>query len=500
MCRVPTKSGPIRILFLGGIAAVGVTVAHAVIAVWGFLVVTATIDVFLLPALAAGLAGYAAVKFARAPREVKANIPLAWKARFRWRSVMTSLRLTLSDHQIEISRNPFGPRIARGERVRKRQQRIHVPGVRIRPTASGFEAKVKTIPGVDRKAFEKQAEHLANVWRCERVSVAQPKPGRLTVRALRSDPLLAPLALTDAPASGDEPWKVWLGRDEHGADRWLDLRNVSGVCVGGQPGGGKSQAITSWETQLAPSPAVQLANVDGKGAGEFDDFADRAWITAGDDMDRMLAVLDELTGLMYERLATVRDFTGGKKNIWSVGVSAAWPLQFSVFDETQSFFDMPAAKALGKDAEKACAQAIKMGGELVRKGRSVGMCSMFSTQKPTSDSLPSSISANCALSVAFSLKTLDAAKATLGPDIGDYPSLSPVSLSLPDYAGVCVVSLRDGMSPFTRLRSPMVTEDQAAAAAMATAHLRTDPVVLLDQLPVPDLIPDDVSELEDAEA
>ena len=83
------------------------------------------------------------------------------------------------------------------------------------------------------------------------------------------------------------------------------------------------------------------------------------------------------------------------------------------------------------------------------------------------------------MSLAFSLKTLDAAKATLGQDVGNYPGVSPVTLSLPEYAGVAVATLKDGMVPFTRLRSPLVTEDQAAAAAMATAHLRTDPVVLL---------------------
>ena len=52
---------------------------------------------------------------------------------------------------------------------------------------------------------------------------------------------------------------------------------------------------------------------------------DRAWITAGDDMDRMLAVLEQLTGLMYERLATVRDFTGGRRTSgpWAFGRVAA---------------------------------------------------------------------------------------------------------------------------------------------------------------------------------
>lgn len=369
---------------------------------------------------------------------------------------------------------------------------VRHPRALILPTRHGVVARLKTVPGTGRAELEAAAEHISNSWKVCRVSVSQPKPGKLRVVGHVRDPLLEPLTLADAPSADVAcPHRVWLGRDEHGADRWLDLRNVSGVCVGGQPGGGKSQAITSWETQLAPSPAVQIANIDGKGAGEFDDFEPRAWITAGDDMDRMLAVLDQLTTLMYDRLASVRDFTGGKKNIWTVGVSPEWPLQFSVFDETQLFFDMPAAKALGKEQEKACAQAIKLASELVRKGRSVGMCSVFATQKPTGDSLPSSVAANCALSVAFSLKTLEAAKATLGPDIGDYPGVSPVSLQLPEYAGVCVVSQRDGMVPFTRLRSPMVTEDQAAAVVAASAHLRRDP-----RAAWPVGIPDDASSLE----
>ena len=103
------------------------------------------------------------------------------------------------------------------------------------------------------------------------------------------------------------------------------------------------------------------------------------------------------------------------------------------------------------------------------------LLTLLSTQKATSDSLPSSLSSNCALSMAFSLRTLDAAKAALGQDIGNYPTLSPVALSLPDYAGVAVVSLMDGMVPFTRIRSPLVTEDPAVRVAAATAGLRKDP-------------------------
>ena len=49
--------------------------------------------------------------------------------------------------------------------------------------------------------------------------------------------------------------------------------------------------------------------------------------------------------------------------------------------------------------------------------------------------------------------------------------------------------------PFTMLRSPMVTEDQAATVAAATAHLRRDPATLL-----PVHVPDDARELVNVDA
>ena len=399
----------------------------------------------------------------------------AFRAHVSWRWLCRNLGLGRPDSHV-ADRSKDG-------REATRPRLLH-PSVRISPDDFGIVATVRTVPGANRKAFEDSAEHFANAWGAARVSVSQPAPGRLEVRGMRHDPLLAPLGLGDGPASPD-PSCVWLGRDEHGEDRFLDLRNVSGVTVGGQPGGGKSQAITSWLTQLAPFPAVQMVTHDGKGAGEFADFAPRAWITGGESMDELLSTLETLTALMYERLGSVRDYTGGAKNIWTAGVTPEWPLILSVFDEVQTWFDLTAAKARGKDAEKDCVEAIRLASELVRKGRSTGFVSVFGTQKPTGDSCPTAITSNCPVCVAFSLKTLDAAKATLGADIGNYPSVSPVTLSLPEHAGVCVVTLKDGMTPFTKLRSPLVTEDQAAKVATETAGLRKDPCTLLP-VTVPD--------------
>jgi DNA segregation ATPase FtsK/SpoIIIE, S-DNA-T family len=448
------------VALVAAVAVLSIAVRFVLAHLWEFVAPPAAVVLVCLAA--------AVVRFARLDASGRRYWLSARWHRCHWRRLARNLNLGRPD--------------------KHRPSKVNHMKARFAPASFGWTVTAKTVHGVGRGQVEAASAHLADAWKCQRVAVTQDRPGRVQIRAMRRDVLLEGFGLEVAPSAC--PFRVWLGKDEHGADRFMDLRNVSGVCVGGQPGGGKSQAITSWETQLAPSPAVQFANVDGKGAGEFDDFAPRAWVTCGDSMDRFLATLESLSGLMYDRLRVVRDFTGGKKNIWTVGVSPEWPLQFSAFDETQSFFDMAIAKALGREREKQCAQAINLGSDLVRKGRSVGMCSVFATQKPTTDSLPSAITANCALSVAFSLKTLEAAKAALGADIGNYPALSPVALSLPEYAGVCVVTLRDGMNPFTRLRSPLVPEDQAAGVAADSAHLCRDPRAECRLA-----VPDDVSEL-----
>ena len=66
--------------------------------------------------------------------------------------------------------------------------------------------------------------------------------------------------------------------------------------------------------------------------------------------------------------------------------------------------------------------------------------------------------------------------------------LAGLTLASPAYAGCCTVSLRTGQDPFTRLRGPWVTEDEAASVAKAHAGLRRTPVV-------PVTVPDDAREL-----
>jgi len=421
-----------------------------------------------------------AVRVALLPSGARRYWPLARWYRLGWKRLACNLWLAYPDQH----------------RNRPESWRPGVtlyPRARFRPDPHGFTVSIRTIPGVGRLELEKSARFMADHWRAARVSVSQPGPGRLVLRAHRTDPLLEVLAMDRVPAgvfgSSVQPRMLYLGRDEHGDDRFADLANVPGICVGGMPGAGKSTEITAWLAQLAPSPAVQFALADGKNAGEFDDFADRAYVMAGDDLDEVIDLLEKQHGLMTDRLAAVRQVLG-VKNAWHVGATEAWSLAVTILDECQSYLDLTAVKG-DKQLEAKVRRCIFLASSLIRRGRSVMMLTIVATQKPTTDSLPSSIRDNCPISLCFPVKTTDAAAAALGTEIRKYESCSPAGLVLPDYTGVATVTLGTGKDPFTRLRGPWVTEDQAAAAASATAHLRRDPRAVL-----PVVVPDDASSLD----
>ena len=85
----------------------------------------------------------------------------------------------------------------------------------------------------------------------------------------------------------------------------------------------------------------------------------------------------------------------------------------TILDECQSYLDLTAVKG-DKQLEPKVRRCIFLTSSLIRRGRSVMMLTVPATQKPTTDSLPSSIRDNCPISLCFGVKTIDAAAATLG--------------------------------------------------------------------------------------
>lgn len=438
---------------------------------------TAFVLVLSLVPLALAVRGTWAVwRFARLAPDAKRNYPRAVWARIRWRWLAHNLGLAYEDkhRRARLGQLPIGTGVKLDPRA---VTKLRHPRAKIRPDAYGLVATVKTVPKVGRGDFEKNAEHIANAWACHRVQVSQPKPGRLIVRGLRTDPLTLPYSAEQAPlgvytgSNPVRPLRLYLGRDEWAADRWLTVPGLTGATIGGLPGYGKTSLVNSLLMQLAGMP-VKFVFIDGKGGGDYADWAGRSWIWTGDELAPAAAALEDVHAEMRSRFGTVLEETG-HRNAWRVGPTERFPLVVTVIDECHSFFDLEAVKG-DREAEQHVRTCRTLAAQLVKKGRSVLMLTLFITQKQTGDAIPTAIRDNCGFGASFAVRTKDAAVAGLGDHIREYPSYCPTTLQDPAYVGVCTASLRTGTDPFVRLRVPEVTEEAAAVRAAETARAPQD--------------------------
>lgn len=408
-----------------------------------------------------------------APRWLRHLPRAAWCA-LRWHHLTRNLMLAYPD--------------------KHRKGKTRRPRAIVHPSRYGVVARVRTVPGSGRAEFDQDAEHIADYWRVQRVSVTRPRPGRLLVTGLRHDPLLEHLGLEDAPAgtySGRDLTRLYVGRGESGQHRHMQVKDNTAVTVAGQPGSGKSVGINGLLLQWAPSPAAQFGTADGKSpvdGGDYEVWRPRAWRTCSDSREDTADMLSDACAVMRERLGRVAELTGSR-NAWHTGPTEDFPLFGIVLDECQRYLDVSVARR-DKELEKLILQIQQMAGDLVRQGRSVLMFLILATQRATVDSIPGQIRDNAALSLALAQKTVDASVAALGSQIRDYPSFLPTTLQGPEYTGCAVATMRTGQDPYTRLKLPGVTHADLEAAAAATAHLRKDP-----QLLMPVVVPDNAADL-----
>lgn len=414
------------------------------------------------------------VRFLLAPWTVKAHYPLYWHARLRWRYLTRNLGLALVDkHQTVKSRAAFGPTIGKAVRIEKPKAQVRYPRVRFRIDAYGIAAYVRTLPKAGRKEFEAAADWIADFWQCARVQVSQVKPGLIVVRGLRRDPLADGLRFEDIPPAADAaPWNLYLGRDEWAEHRWLSLSGISGVTVGGLPGYGKTSLVLSLLRQLFRFRVVQVVVIDGKGGGDYTDLKPRLMDLVDDDLKAARNTLKALHEEMRRRQSTVRARTG-HANAWTTGPTVDFPFIVVVVDECHTFFDLDAVKG-DKERERLVRECRFYAADLVKKGRSVMFCTLFLTQKQTSDAIPTAIRDNCAAGLSFAVKTRDAAVAGLGDAIREYPSYCPTTLRDRSNIGVCTATLPGLAEPFVRLRAPHTDEAGTVQLAEETAPYRLD--------------------------
>jgi S-DNA-T family DNA segregation ATPase FtsK/SpoIIIE len=430
---------------VAGVVVAAVLVAAVAVKVWAFTVVywpAAVVAVAVVLGLAVVVAIMRFVMLDPAARRYW--LSARWH-RLRWRRLSRNLGLARVD--------------------KHDSHRVNTPSARFRPHPCGFTVNLKLIPGVDRLAAEKNAEHLANAWRCHRVGVVQSRPGRLQLRAVRRDPLAEPLSAGVLPPFDGR--HLVLGRDEFGQLRRGNLANHSGSCWAGNPGRGKTEAALSLAVQLVTSPLVDMHVLDG-GACDWAHFADGA---AGYVADDLVAAVDMLAGLddkMRGRRRTLESDLG-VRNAWARGPSPDYRLQWVLVEEAPFYLSLDQVKG-DRKREALVTECRGLLAGLLMRGRAPMFHTSLLAQKPTTTSLPSQIRDLCGLRWAFGVSTTETAVACLGESIRQYDTLSPVQLQGDEHVGVASALLTTGKSPYTLLRFPAVGEDLADQVALELAR------------------------------
>lgn len=412
------------------------------------------------------------VFFIQADWHTRRSMWQAWLIRRRWARFSRMQGLAVTDPTPTL-----WMRLVHRERA-ARMRRVVIPRIRVRPDSYGVIVTARTLPRVGRDEWVRAAPHLANAWGCVRVAVTQEKPGLLRLRAVRRDPLIEPYhcLLSGCPPAELDRWEV--GRDEYAEPVTVRLSNVPGVCIAGLPGYGKTSAINGLMADFAPSPAVQFAVVDGKGGADYEDLAARFFAFADDDLERAHAIFNRLYELRRHRSAAIRAGLG-VKNLWQLRPSATWPLVLLVVDEAHTYFSETKGD---KNRMEVVAENRRLVEDVVKKGRSVGICTILATQKSTGDAIPTAIRDVCPVAFSFAQRTDEAAVAALGADIRQFPEANPVSLQDPAYVGVASMVVQ-GRPGFVRVRTPYVRDEDVARICQGAASLTRDPATLLPEAP-----------------
>jgi DNA segregation ATPase FtsK/SpoIIIE, S-DNA-T family len=265
----------------------------------------------------------------------------------------------------------------------------------------GVTATVAAIAGASLTDYEHAARYLADTWGCVTVRAEQQGPGRIRLRGLHRDPLLAPARIDLA---GIEPTSLtawWLGWAEDSTLVLIRLAEVSGSVVAGLAGFGKTMLVAHLVGQLAPSPAVQFMLIDGKGGPDYDRLFPRAWLSAKDDLGEVRDVLRQVHGLMVDRQGAIAQVLG-ITDAWHVGPSPSWPLVMVVIDEAHTFFHERKGTSPEVKAHNALvAELSRLVEELIRKGRNVAIQVMLLTQRATGDAIPTRIRDNCQVAISL---------------------------------------------------------------------------------------------------
>jgi len=282
---------------------------------------------------------------------------------------------------------------------------FRVPRVRsLAPIPAGDVLRVRVLRGQSVGMLDARRAELAA---CLRVREARVGPDRADaaeacVTLVRRDPFdhADPIAWPAAAAGELSLWEsVPVGLDEHGEPVRIGLveRNV---LVGGEPGSGKSVALSLLVGAGALDPQARVWLLDGK-LVELAAWAPVAERIVGPDGEQAVELLRELQTVMDARY---RDLLA--RGLRKVRREDGLALHLVVCDELAFYLSAPDRKLRQDFAELLR--------DLVARGRAAGVIVVAATQKPGADIVPTTLRDLFGFRLALRCNTPQASDTILG--------------------------------------------------------------------------------------
>ncbi|GHH95271.1 FtsK/SpoIIIE domain-containing protein [Streptomyces capillispiralis] len=334
------------------------------------------------------------------------------------------------------------------------------------PTASGLVMRLRMAAGQAPEDFTASADRLRHAWGAHAVHVRPTKPGRLELRLVGWDVLTEVRPARRRLAT--EPLSLPLALREDGEWHVRDFRTVPHELILGATQSGKSVYLRNLLCGLARQPVV-LVGIDCKWGVELAPFTPRLSALA-DHPDRANDLLDVLLDEMEARFRLIG--LSGDAGPDSVLTSDVWGLPESVrpvpvvvvVDEVAELF-----LAAGKDEEKRRDAMVTKLIRIAQLGRAAGIYLEVCGQRFGSELGKGATMLRAQLTGRVCHRVNDESSANMAlADISPEAALAATSIPA-DRPGVAVVG--DSSGGWSRVRSPHLTLDDAAAVCRDTAAL-----------------------------
>jgi hypothetical protein len=325
---------------------------------------------------------------------------------------------------------------------------------------AGDLLRVRVRGGQSATALDARSEELAASLRVREVRVERDRADAATahVTLVRRDPF-ADAAPSSWPTADVEERSLWdpiaLGVDEHGRPVEIGLveRNV---LVGGEPGAGKSVALSLLVAGAGLDRDARVWLLDGK-LVELAAWAPVAERLVGPDGEHAITVLRDVQTVMEDRYRELL-----ARGLRKVRREDGLPLHLVVVDELAFYLTLPDRKQRQEFAELLR--------DLVARGRAAGVIVVAATQKPGADVVPTALRDLFGFRLALRCNTPQASDTILGQG---WATAGADASTIPGGQRGVGWLLAEGERP-ERIKGYHLSDEQIAAIAERAAARRAD--------------------------